>query len=276
MIETIIISIVGLIVSIIVGVNAMLNNKRTHQREEDRRKDEKEQKDRARQKNRPQFKLVSVKKNLNEFEYFKDKNLDFDVLFLPYSYLDCDTDNYTPLYDDKNPERYIVKGKNSNKKPICKYVNIYDKKSEWVNVTMEYENVGHSSIEMFYLLNMCEKQGSIINIMTDEDYETLQLCQGCDHVVTPQRNRNNPGDKIKIRVNFHKNYVENKNYILALYMQTEYKEFWCQYIYVGEREEDKSFLIDSKEYSDYYRGEYLDAVMYDRVYWSKINRGENN
>ena len=72
MIETIIISIVGLIVSIIVGVNAMLNNKRTHQREEDRRKDEKEQKDRARQKNRPQFKLVSVKKNLNEFEYFKE------------------------------------------------------------------------------------------------------------------------------------------------------------------------------------------------------------
>ena len=274
---TIIISVFGLICSVIALVISYRNNKFNQKIELERRKEEKEKKYKELIKNRPQFKIINYIENFNKPGYKKDETYDFDVLFLPYKSLNCDMTNYSELYKKNGVEEFNfnkVGRRKTPKKPICIYEDIYDKKDEWVNVTFELKYLGNIGLQFYYLLNGMEKMGSLINIKTDEWYKTLTACKTCEHIVIPEINNVNKGDKIKIRINYHKNYIAAKNISTSylLNMETEDGEFWQQGLFLGSREQNQSHTISPREFTAYYQGAYLDAVMFDRIYWDTINK----
>ena len=268
---TTIISIISLVIAILSLLSSIFYNSKANKREDERRAEEKRLRQKEKIKNRPQFKVTEIHNNFEQPGYVKDELLDFDLLFLPYDELDCDTSNFTPLYKLNGVPN--VKGKCGNKKPICKYKDIYSKRNEWVSYVIEFENIGATNIAFYYILNTQDKVGSIIDIKTDYTYQILQQYNGCEHIVTPQKNNNRPGDRIKVRINFHKDFVLYNpiSSCLAFNFETEDGEFWQQGIFFTDKEDNQSHQITGKEFSDYYRGEFLDAVMYDRIYWSKIN-----
>lgn len=268
-----IVSIISLIITVISVLSSMFYNSRLNKRDEERRAEEKRLRQKELIKNRPQFQVISIKDTFQNPGFTVDDSFDFDFLFLPYDNLDCDMSNYTPLYqkDGKTPN---VKGIYGNKKPICKYKDIYNKRDEWVSYQIEFKNIGATNIAFYYILNLCEKMGSIISIKDDYMYQVLKRYNGCEHVVKPLKNNNRPGDIIKVRINFHKDYIVCSPIScgLAFYIETEDMEFWQQGIFFSNKEDNQSHQITSREFSDYYRGEFLDAAMYDRIYWSKYNK----
>lgn len=266
---TTVISIISLIIAILSLLSSIFYNSKSNKREDERRAEEKRLRQKEKIKNRPQFKVIGIYNNFENPGYVKDDSLDFDLLFLPYDKLDCDTSNYTPLYKrDSSPN---IKGRHGNKKPICEYKDVYCKRNEWVSYVIEFENIGATNIAFYYILNTQDKVGSIIDIKTDYTYQILKQYKGCEHIVTPQKNNNRPGDKIKVRVNFHKDFVlfNPISSCLAFNFETEDGEYWQQGIFFTDKEDNQSHQINWKEFSDYYRGEFLDAVMYDRIYCSK-------
>ena len=57
----------------------------------------------------------------------------------------------------------------------------------------------------------------------------------------------------------------------VLHMETEASDFWAQGLSYDKNQTSISRKITPTEFFDYYQGDYLDAVMYDRVYWSQFN-----
>ena len=58
-------------------------------------------------------------------------------------------------------------------------------------------------------------------------------------------------------------------------MKTEDGECWQQGLFLNNYEKNQSYKISNKEFTDYYQGYFLDAVMYDRVYWGIVNSKKN-
>lgn len=274
---SIIVSIISLFVSILAYVQTLKNNKFTKKLEIERRQDELEKKHKELINNRPQFEVVSYRKNLDNPGYVKDDTFNFDVLFLPYKSLSCDMDNYSELYqrDRKTGEQDFIKNgrKNEPKKPICEYKDIYNKKEEWVSFEFELENIGKSNLQFHYLLNAMEKTGSLVNLKDRRYYKVLIDSKGCEHSVTSTKNDVKIGERIKIKINFHKDYIVTNTFSTSflINMKTEDGECWQQGIFLDNHEKNQSHKISNKEFSDYYQGYYLDAVMYDRAYWGIVN-----
>ena len=126
----IVLSVFGLLVSIIALIQTHKFNKFTKNIEQERRQDEKEKKDKDKINNRPQFKIVSYSKNLENPGYVKDDSFNYDVLFIPYKSMSCDVENYSPLYKTDNKtgkQSFKINGKKGYpKKPICEYADIYN------------------------------------------------------------------------------------------------------------------------------------------------------
>ncbi|MCL2570638.1 MAG: hypothetical protein FWE16_05570 [Firmicutes bacterium] len=228
---------------------------------------------------RPQFKVISgesVKYNAND-----KVDYDIDAFFLPYESLDADMINFTPLYNKNgNPSSgFNPKGRNGGfKKPYCKYKDVFkNKNKDWVSWVVELENIGKSNVIWFYLLSNLERDGSLMQ-NCEQWYQTLSTTGGAEYVVPGRETMISTGDRIKLRVSFHKNHIVQNFWGCSfdLMMETEDGSRWRQIL-----SHDNNRLIMSKkttaeEMSKYYRGEFLDAVMYDRVYWDKYNFGGGN
>lgn len=274
---SIIIAIISLVVSILAFIQTSKNNKFTQKLEIERRKDELEMKYKELIKNRPQFEIISYNNTLEKPGYVQDNSFNIDVLFLPYKSLNCDIDNYSELYkrDKKSGEQYYVMTgrKNEPKKPICEYKDIYDKKEEWVSFEFELKNIGKSNLQFYYLLNGMEKVGSLISLRNEEYYKALISAKGCEHVATSTKNDVAIGEKIKIKINFHKDYIASNTFSTSflINMKTEDGECWQQGLFLNNYEKNQSYKISNKEFTDYYQGYFLDAVIYDRAYWGIVN-----
>lgn len=274
---SLILSIIGLFFSLVAIIQTHEANKFTEKIERERRQDEKEKKYKDTIKNRPQFKIVSYSENSANPGYVKDDSLNLDVLFLPYKSLSCDLKNYSKLYKFNRKtlkQEFIPNGiKGYQKKPICEYEDIYNKKNEWVSFTFELENIGKSNIQFYYLLNGMERYGSLIDIKTDTSYKTLCNYKVCDHVVVSNKNNILVGEHVKLRINFHKDFIFSSpiSTSFLLNMETDDGEYWQQGLFLDNHETNQSHQINSEEFLNYYRGFFLDAVMYDRVYWGIVN-----
>lgn len=249
---SIIIAIISLVVSILAYIQTSKNNKFTQKLELERRKDELEKKRKEQINNRPQFEVVSYSNNLSNPGYVHDDSFNFDVLFLPYKSLNCDMDNYSDLYQRKD---------------------IYNKKDEWVSFEFELKNIGKSNLQFYYLLNGMEKVGSLVNLKNEQYYKVLIDSKGCEHCVTSTKNDVAIGEKIKIKINFHKDYIASNTFSTSflINMKTEDGECWQQGLFLNNYEKNQSYKISNKEFTDYYQGYFLDAVMYDRVYSGIVN-----
>lgn len=270
---SIIVAIISLVVSILAYIQTNRNNKFTQKLELERRKDELEKKCKEQINNRPQFEVVSYSNNVSNPGYVQDDSFNFDVLFLPYKSLNCDMDNYSDLYQrnrKSGEQEYIKNGrKNEPKKAICEYKDIYNKKDEWVSFEFELKNIGKSNLQFYYLLNGMEKVGSLVNLKNEQYYKVLIDSKGCEHCVTSTKNDVAIGEKIKIKINFHKDYIASNTFSTSflINMKTEAGECWQQGLFLNNYEKNQSYKISNKEFTDYYQGYFLDAVMYDRVYW---------
>ena len=49
---------------------------------------------------------------------------------------------------------FNAQGRKGNKHLNCSYVDVYDRKEEWVNEIIHLKNVGKSNIDSYYLLTL--------------------------------------------------------------------------------------------------------------------------
>ena len=245
--------------------------------EEARRKNEIEEQRKTEYLNRPQLKTVYAEFDVERLGYKPEEDFDIDIFFLPYESLDVDETNYTPLYPSSkkaNEDDFIKEGANNDyKRPICKYKDVYNKKEEWVSFVLHLENVGKSKIMFYYLLSEAERQGSIIDAYNDYQFKVLTVTRGADHACSGKRNFIEIGDVIKVKLNFHKDFIIANGFSspFAIYMESEDGSKWRQGIFLGKDQILESYRVTESEFSKYYQGYFLDAVMYDRIYWAKKN-----
>ena len=245
--------------------------------EEARRKNEIEERERNSYLNRPQLKVVYSSFDIKTFGYKYEDDFDIDIFFLPYESLDVDESIFTPLYPNKKKSKgdFIKEGKNNqHKSPICTYKDVYNKKDEWVSFVIHLKNVGKSKIKFYYLLCEAERSGSIIDANNDYEFQMLTMTKGAEYQCTGKRNFIEVNDIIKIKLNFHKDYILGNSFSapFALYIEAEDGTHWCQGIFLDPNQTLESYSVSSEEFLNYYQGYYLDAVMYDRVYWAKKNK----
>ncbi len=249
--------------------------------EKARRDNEIEEKRKLSYLNRPQFKVVDYKFDTKSLGYKKENDFDIDVFFLPYESLDVNAEIYTPLYPKKKKTEldFIKEGLNHQyKKPICHYLDVYDKKNEWVSFELHLKNIGNSRIRFYYLLLEAERQGSIVDAKDARHYNTLKTFKGAEYVSVGKRNFIEIGDIIKIKINFHKDYILANSFSspFALFLEAEDGTHWTQGIFLDPNQTLESHLVSNEEFTNYFQGYFLDAVMYDRIYWSKKNYKESN
>lgn len=242
--------------------------------EEARRKNEIEERERNSYLNRPQLKVVYSSFDIKTFGYKYEDDFDIDIFFLPYESLDVDESIYTPN-KKKSKGNFIKEGKNNqHKSPICTYKDVFNKKDEWVNFVIHLKNVGKSKIKFYYLLCEAERSGSIIDANNDYEFQMLTMTKGAEYQCTGKRNFIEVNDIIKIKLNFHKDYILGNSFSapFALYIEAEDGTHWCQGIFLDPNQTLESYSVSSEEFLNYFQGYYLDAVMYDRVYWAKKNK----
>ena len=244
--------------------------------EEARRKNEIKEQDRNAYLNRPQLKVIYSSFDTKIFGYKHEDDFDIDIFFLPYETLDVDESIYTPLYPKKKSScDFIKEGKNNRlKAPICTYKDVYNKKDEWVSFVIHLKNVGKSKIKFYYLLCKAERSGSIVDAYNDYGFKVLTMSQGAAYQCTGKRNFIEIDDVIKIKLSFHKDYILGNSFSapFALYIEAEDGTYWRQGIFLDPYQTLESHSVTSEEFTKYYQGYFLDAVMYDRVYWDKKNK----
>lgn len=245
--------------------------------EEARIKNEIEERERNSYLNRPQLKVTYSSFDTKTFGYKHEEDFDIDIFFLPYESLDVDESIYTPLYPDKKKSKgdFIKEGKNNtHKTPTCTYKDVFNKKDEWVNFVVHLKNVGKSKIKFYYLLCKAERSGSIIDASNDYGFQMLTMSKRAEYTCTGKRNFIEINDIIKIKFNFHKDYILENSFSspFALYIEAEDGTHWCQGIFLNPNQTLESYSVSPEEFSNYFQGYFLDAVMYDRVYRAKKNK----
>jgi hypothetical protein len=222
----IIISIIGVVISLTIGVwNIKINleNTKLKKIEVDRelKNDQKKRFD-----IRPKFELLS---SSDLIEYDANKNeFDIDCLVVPIKNHDENGARIRFTYDDK-----------------------FKNKEDWMSIEYVLKNAGSSTIDYFYIAWNLPKTTSLFDVNRNEymfyfEQKLLNYRVLCEKNIKKEQ-------VIKIRINFHKDCIIYKNFSAEadFWMIDEYKQYWSQPFFVHKKIIYDSCLVSHDDFKNY-------------------------